>query len=628
MIPTPAFGAEPPARPLPRWLALVALLALVVCGAAIRIQYTYAIPMFDPESSAGYLQTDSAFLAYLTDRVVDAGGGIPGDFGADTRIEHPDPSDVFAMFTVGQEFVIAWAKLLAGSSVSLHVVAVWIMSLFAALTVIGVWGVGRELTGSRAWGLGAALVWFALLASYRTLGFIFIREDFSMPIYALHLWLVLRACRVRTPTSYLAAGATAALAAATWHAMGQFLAIEVACLALWFLRSGQNPFSLPRVWLATAAMIALSLLIPVLRAKGFALSAPAMVVIALTVAGLAARKAPGRGPGLLAFAVALVLLGGGSFALSSITGSGMSDYAHVFELLWAKISNLGVLPADPNELTPDTRVLWQGPFATASADDFTRRLGLVLLPAAVAVALSARAWITGRGDGRVAVFVAVLLASCAVAWLIKRTNVVTSVLSAACAAAVLARLRPRVAAVALLLVIAGWQGWVLQRGVLSRPTAWWTQPQPGHVAQRADLVGWVSANVPEDEAIASDFVTGSNLLYHTRRPSLLQPKYETVRSRQRIEEFFEIFYHGEPDDLRRWMEAHDCQWFALNIWWMWHNRYIGGLPMSATRPADGTPAAWFMSRQAKIFTRVPGFELRYQSPDRFRLANFRVYRLP
>ena len=608
-------------------MALLGLVALVVGGAAIRIQYTHAIPMFDPASSAGYLQTDSAFLAYLTDQVVDAGGGIPEGFAADTRIEHPEPGNVLEMFTVGQELVIAWAKLLAGAETSLHVVAVWVMSLFAALVVVGVWGVGRELTGSRAWGLGAALVWFSLLASYRTLGFIFIREDFAMPIYALHLWLVLRACRVRTSSAYLAAGVTAALAAATWHAIGQFLAIEVACLALWFLRSGQNPFAARRAWLATAALVGLSLVIPVLRAKGFALSAPVMVVLALTAAGLASTRAPGRVANALVFGGALAVLGGCSFALARLTGSGMSDYAHVFELLWAKVTNLGVLPADPNELSADTRVLWQGPFATAAVADFTQRLGLALLPAAAAVLLCARAWISGRGDGRVAVFVAVLLASCVVAWLIKRTNVVTSILAAACAAAVLARLPSRLLGVALLAAIAGWQGWVLQRGVLSHPTAWWTQPQPGHVAQRADLVDWVSDNVPQDEAIASDFVTGANLLYHTRRPSLLQPKYETVRSRRRIEAFFEVFYHGKPADLRRWMEEHDCRWFAVNIWWMWHNRYIGGLPMAATRPADGSPAAWFMSRQPKIYSQVPGFELRYESPERFKLANFRVYRL-
>ena len=80
----PSFGGEGPCRQLPRWWVALVLVALVAAGAALRIQYTYGIPLFDRESSAGFLQTDSAFLAYLTDRIVDAGGAVPDDFGADT----------------------------------------------------------------------------------------------------------------------------------------------------------------------------------------------------------------------------------------------------------------------------------------------------------------------------------------------------------------------------------------------------------------------------------------------------------------------------------------------------------------------------------------------------------------
>lgn len=624
---SPAFGGEVPARQWPRWWVIAALSVMVLVGAGLRIHYTYAIDQFDRESSAGYLQTDSAFLAYLTDRIVDAGGGVPPDFRADTRIEHPEPSDALAMFTVGQEFVIAWAKLLVGDDVALHVVAVWVMSLFAALTVLGVWGVGRELSGSRAFGLAAALVWMVLPASYRTLGFVFIREDFSLPIYALHLWLVLRAVRHRTPASFVAVGVSAALAAATWHAMGQFLAIEVACFVLWFLRTGQNPLTPPRAWLALLAVVLLSLAVPVLRAKGFALSAPVAAALALGVAAAVGRRWPGRRPELLAFGGALVLIGAAGVGLSRISGSGLNDFAHVFELLWDKVRYLGQMPADPTELAFDTRVLWQGPFVTGELAGLALRLGPALLAVAVAVGLVGRSWITGRGDGRTAVWVAFAAASCVAAWLIQRTYVLTAITGSATVAAVLAMPVLRRAAPVLLLAAVVCQGWILQSRILSNPRAWWTQPRAEHVLQRAHLVDWVEHNVPLDDAVASDFVTGACLLYHTRRPSLLQPKYETVRSRRRIEDFFTIFYHRKPADLRAWMVANDCRWFALNHWWMWQNRYIGGLPMSATRPADGSTAAWFLSRNPKIYARVPGFELAYESPEGFGLSNFRVYRL-
>jgi hypothetical protein len=345
-------------------------------GAALRIDFALGNPSFDRRSSDGILATDPALLAYITDRIVEAGGVPPADFRADPNIEAPELSDVPAMFTVGQEFVVAWVALAVGDGVPLHVVAVWVMSLFAALVAVGVWGMARELCGSGAWGLAAALLWTALPTSYRTLAFVLIREDFSLPIYALHLLLMLRAVRVRSAGSFVAAGATAGLAAATWHAMGSFLLIEMACIVLWFARTRQNPFAPPRAWLGLVALLVVGLAMPVLRAKGFVLSAPVVAAVALAAAAGAARRGAGRGAELAVFGGAAVLLLGAAWALARVTGSGLYDYAHVFGFLWDKVRHLGVLPADPAELSFDSRLLWQGPFVTMPLGMLTNWLGL------------------------------------------------------------------------------------------------------------------------------------------------------------------------------------------------------------------------------------------------------------
>jgi hypothetical protein len=611
-------------RRLPLWLELLLLAVLVVAGAGVRIDYAMRCRWFDRTSSDGILTTDPALIAYITDRIVEAGGGPPSDFRADPRPEFPETSDMPAMETVGQEFVVAWAKLLVGDDVALHVVAVWVMSLFAASIAIGAWGIARELTGSGPWALAAALVWSVLISSYRTLAFVFIREDFSLPFYAAHLWFAVRAAQRRDTLSLLLAGTMAGLAAATWHAIGSFLLLEIGCLVAWFVRSGQNPFAQARAALLLLPPLVLGVCAPVLRVKGFVWSLPIVLALALVIAGVVQRRGSGRALQTTAFAGSAVLLGMASGLLSRVTGSGLYDYSHVFELLWAKIRWLGLRPADPNALSFGARLLWQGPFETADLSVFLLRIGLALIPLAVAVGFGARAWWTGRGDGRIAALAALGVAACLVSWLIERTYVLAGVLASAATAMVLARVRVRWLAVALLAVVVGWQGWLLGSRVLAHPMPWWARPDPVQIPERADLVAFVRAHVPPGEAIAADFVTSSGLLYHTRHPSLIQPKYETVRSRERIEAFFDSFYHNSVAGFRAWLVSNRCRWFVLDRHWVWGNRWIAGLPWDQKGLPFSQAAAWFLSDR---YRDVPGFELVYTSPARYRLDTFRVYRL-
>jgi hypothetical protein len=163
--------------------------------------------------------------------------------------------------------------------------------------------------------------------------------------------------------------------------------------------------------------------------------------------------------------------------------------------------------------------------------------------------------------------------------------------------------------------------------VLSDEHVWFAYPDRECVPERAHLVAWVRNNVPAGEPIAADFVTSAGLLFHTRHPSLLQPKYETVRSRRRIEAFFASFYRGTPADFRAWMEAHGSRWFVLDRQRMWDDRYVAGIPMQTRDVPGHTAAAWFLAGDEQKLKRAHGFELVYRSPQRYGLDSFRVYRL-
>jgi len=185
---------------------LLALAVLLAFGSWVRIDTALSLPEFDAERAEGMLKSDPGLLYYMTQRVVDSGGGLPEDFRADLRIEFPLESDLPAMFTVGQEFLVAWLYLLFGADIPLHTFALIVMAIIASAVVLGVFGLATEVTGSRAWGGFAAALCVLLPSNYRSLSFIFLREDLSLPIYALHLWLLARAVRLRTPSAFFLAG--------------------------------------------------------------------------------------------------------------------------------------------------------------------------------------------------------------------------------------------------------------------------------------------------------------------------------------------------------------------------------------------------------------------------------------
>jgi hypothetical protein len=603
-----------------RWGWCAALL-LVVFGAFARVRTALADPNFDAVHPEGMLKSDPGLLYYFTERIIESGGAAPADFRADPRIEHPLLTDVPAMFPVGQEFFIAWLYRWCGGGMPLHVFCVWIMGAFASLCAIGVYGLALELTGRASAAVFAAMLYALLPANYRTIGFILVGEDFSVPWLALHLWLAARAARVRTPSSVLAAALPLGVAVSTWHASSFFVALEAACIFAWFLRTGSNPFVLPAARLAPLVLMMFGLVVPVLRHTLFVLSLPMQLVIGLLAAAWWTRR-PGRsrlGAGVVACAAAAAA----TFAsvwLSRRLGGGIGEYSHVFGLLWEKVLHLGRLPDDPRELPFEVRLMWQGPFGTLDPGWGVQQLGLGLSGLFWAAVTAWRAWCDPRASAvrslaPAAVATAMLTClSIPIAWLIERTILLPGILCPACGACALSfvggRTRARAIACIVLVVQALWFAEFLSQHRI----AWYRPPQ--RQTEIAELVRHVPALVPADEAILADFMNSTAILAHTRRPIVLQPKYESRRSRERAEQFLRTFFEGTPADVRRLMlDEFRCRYvlfdrFTLGVL----SRYTAGVPASPRELGAGTAAATFLSQDDAVLTRVPGFRLLYRSP--------------
>jgi hypothetical protein len=161
----------------------------------------------------------------------------------------------------------------------------------------------------------------------------------------------------------------------------------------------------------------------------------------------------------------------------------------------------------------------------------------------------------------------------------------------------------------------------------------WYLPR-GRQEEIATLVRWIDENLEEDATIACDFMNSTAILAHTGRRIVLQPKYETDRSRRQAQAFLETFFLDDPEAMREVVrERFRCEYvlfdrFTLGI----VSPYVGGLAKDEG-PRPGTAAEVFLSRDAEVLTGVPGYELVYRSPGTIRQVNgqpydfFRLYRV-
>ncbi len=606
------------------WIGACALVAAVVVGSAVRIHSALSLPGLASNAVEGMLKSDPALLYYVTQRIIESGGLPPDDFRADPRVEHPETSDLPAMFTVGQEFLVAWAFLAFGADTPLHVISVIVMGILASLAAVGVYGLTRELTGSDGWA-GFAVAFFAVLAAnYRTVGFVFLREDLSLPLFSLHVWLLARSVRTRSPASIGLAAAALAMALATWHAMGFIVAIEALCVFLWYLRTGRNPLAAPAAWLFPAVLVAGILVVPVLRAKLVLFSLPVQIVFALLLAArFASRAGRDSSSGRWVGGLALALLVGLVAALSGSLADGGRDYAHVLEYLSANLRFHGTMPDDPSALSFGARLLWQGPFAPGSISRLASELFLAGLLLPLALFRSAPAWLRGRGDGRIAVLMAFVFASLVAAFFVKRMVVLPGLVAPVACALLLSSMRRFAPAFATTLLALQPVVFFAIMGDLEKRTRSWYDPEEREGI--AAVVAWIGQNVAPDEAIAAEFVSSTAVLAHTRNPVLLQPKYETRRSRDRIELFVTALYRDTPREFAQLLrDEFDCRVLLVDAVRLWALRYAAGLPLSVRAPPVESAAYALLNPSPSVYREVPGFRLLYAGPRE--PHRWRIYR--
>ncbi|MBM4014923.1 MAG: hypothetical protein FJ293_08155, partial [Planctomycetes bacterium] len=273
-------------------LSALCLIALVVGAWRLRVGMTEGLPIWDPASPIGLMKSDPALLFWFSERIAEAGGALPDDLAACTSVQWPDAVDARVEFPQLQPWLAAVSWRALGGTMPLHAWCATFFSLLAALTLVGVHGLARELTGSRALALAATALAFVLPANLRTATHLLLGEDVALPALAFHFWLLARAARVRTAAALAVAGVPLAIALAAWHATGFFVAIEAGAFLAWWLRHGRNPFAVRHAWLLLVAPIVAGLAEPMLRGKLALLSLPLTIGWTLLLAAAIERRRP------------------------------------------------------------------------------------------------------------------------------------------------------------------------------------------------------------------------------------------------------------------------------------------------------------------------------------------------
>lgn len=605
------------------WIALALAVLFSAIATGVRLEFAFGDPEFDKETPHGMLRSDPGLLYYITERIYDP-KGADGTMRADPNIRHPETANLLEMFTVGQEYLVAWSYRFFGGDEPLHLFATKLMALIAGLAAGGLVGLAWEMARGRP----HALLWTALAGAlyvvqpftYRTAGVMLIREDLSLPLWTLHLWLAARAVRTGGWVSAIGSGVMLAGALATWHAMSMLVTLEAVVAAGWCLRTGESPLMAGRLRWTFVPLVVAGLVVPVLGAKGFLFS-PVMGLAAGLCAAAFLADPLRRRIALVSGPVLVVVLGG-------LLSAG-ADYDHVGSLVAAKFSSMGVRP-DPGEMDFGARLLWQGPFATADWVTLSKGLTTASLIAVLGALLALPGWGKGKGDRALLLLAGLVAATLVSGWFVRRVLVVTAMLSPVLLAGFAARSKHKLSwRAGLGLALFAWQAASFATVVGLQKVDWLYDPRlvpngdrQARPIETRHLIAALKDLGFEGEPVLTDFALSTALLAGGGHPMVLQPKYETKESRDRIEAFVNAFHHGKPKDVRDLMREWEVELLVVDCAEMFTGHAdIAGL----TRAQSGGAAeAFFLAAD------LPAFALVYDTPKRAlggQLPVFRVWKL-
>ena len=539
-------------------LLLLYTLALGVRRAVLEAQY---------RQSGGELAfTLESGLHYRRVKIIHDTGRLPV---MDATVQYPEGLNTRTSYTLGSEYLYAALAGYFPDSIPFPNRLRWIESgwfcLGIPLLALWLWAWRRSWWAA---GIGAGLYAVALSSVIRSTGQELSRENFALPILMAHFLAEAVADRRWRPWArwlwQLLSGVLLGLALCSWDLVQYVVMLHMAWMGLRAIR-GSVAWRDPAFtgWLIQlAALVAVSLLHPYYRFRGFVLS-PALLMGYATIGLMVMRS---RLPAACAgTSLRRALLWCGVLAAGLVvvhfTSFG-SAYGHFGELLWAKLRHMNHKPADPALLTFAQRIMW-----VPALHSMTPALMATLFPFILYLTCPAfllTFWsFRKRPDPRIGELLFSFGVSLIACWFFARFHVFLSLFACALLgvwAGVVSGYRFWIRLVAAGLIGVVVFGEVLQ--TVQKPERW------GRVnvyyKELDELAGWLREHVAPDPVLAN-FGVGAYIATYGKCAILLHPKFEDPVIRERVREYGEQLFKGTEASFRDWADNLGARYYVYAL---------------------------------------------------------------
>lgn len=540
-------------------LNVASLVLLFAIGLGVR-RHVYTAQVKTVGESLPFT-LESALSFRRVEQVVE-NGRLPD---RDPDLEFPSGVVVNETDTVGDEYVYAALARIVPGRMDLQERVRWIEASWFCLGIplmaLWLWWWKRS-----RWGAAIAALFYAVAASsvIRSTGQEISHENFALPLLIGHLAFLSLATSSRRFWPAVVSAVLLAAALATWDMVQYYVLIRTIALML-LLAFGRTPTPGWCAWaLQAVALGVMGAVHPYLRAHGFLLSPPVLLVVGMVAAAAvqrlaargACRAAWGKPAAVLAIALLPVVTGW------LVPNPYQDAYGHFGELLAAKIRFLNHKPADPATLTFDQRIMWVPALNSADWHLTVRWFPAILPLTLIAVLVFLRRSIN-QSDPEIIQLLSFGVVSFAAFGLFVRFHVFAAIFAAALLGLWAARQSARPVLLRVFVLMLLMAGVVVEAAqVLYKPAERWGRFV--YYRELKELCSWLR-RYASPEPVLANFGVSAAALEYGKCPILLHPKFESPGIRNRVREFGEHLFKGSEKSFRQWAEQQGAQYYIHGV---------------------------------------------------------------
>ncbi len=512
----------------------------------------------------------------------------------DKRAQYPEGLEVERKFSLGKDIAAAAAYRALGRPGPFREFVRRFDAAWFCVGIFAVFLVVREMGGGDLGSLIAS-AFYAISppAVIRSTGLEFSRENFSLPLIFLQVWLMLRAWRRdRLSLSGVAAGIVLALAAATWDAT-QLYVFLTGVFASFLLLFGKSGYRFIRAFLpGLVCLIAAAVTVPYLREHRFIVSWGMVLWYSLTAAFLARAMVRGRWAAL-SKAVFVAVLGCLAVLVASLTAY-PGTYSHFPSLFLAKLKYLNVKPLDPAKLSYEARILWTPALHSATAKFLGRYpisdFEVLFTLGAVPFVLLLRSLLKRSAAEGEKALVFWLVTFLVLYVLFVRMEVFLAFfvccligLGVRHSLTLFRRKGARAAAFGV------WAGLVLLGLVAEKDSyssfekIYRAADTGSPYAANKKLVAWLRDNTEKDAVVLANFTLEPTIFADAERAIVLHPKFESKDMRLKVKEYLEALFSEDEKDFHDFCVKYGVNYYVLHPGvfsgptspdWIYSHRYM------------------------------------------------------